>query len=101
MRPVLTAENRKATADGPFDVEKALAVGWQDLDEDQRAPFQQRFEESKKPAETEKGSGTSKAVAGIDGEGKPTGEADEDVEMADDGESTAGDAGGFTAVNRG
>jgi non-histone protein 10 len=101
MRPVLTVENRKAIADGSFDVEKALAVGWKEIDEEQRATYQRKFEESKKPAEPEKGSETSKAAAGIEGESKPTEEADEDVEMADDGESPAGDAGGFTAVNRG
>lgn len=101
MRPILTVDNRKAIADGSFDVEKALAVGWQDIDEDQRAAFQRRYEESKKLAEPEKGSEASKTAAGIDGESKPAEEGDEDVEMADDGESAAGDAGGFTAVNRG
>jgi non-histone protein 10 len=102
MRPVLTVENRKAIADGSFDVEKALAVGWQDIDEDQRLTFQRRFEELKKAAEPEKASEASRAAAGADGESKATEEADEDVEMGDDGDSPpAGDAGGFTAVNRG
>jgi non-histone protein 10 len=102
MRPVLTVENRKAIADGSFDVEKALAVGWQDIDEDQRLTFQRRFEESKKAAEPEKASEASRTAAGADRESKPTEEADEDVEMGDDGDSPpAGDAGGFTAVNRG
>jgi non-histone protein 10 len=101
MRPVLTLDNRKAIADGSFDVEKQLAAGWQDIEEDQRALYQKKYEDSKKGAAPEKASETPRASAGAEGEGKPTEEADEDVEMADGDSPPAGDAGGFTAVNRG
>jgi hypothetical protein len=102
MRPVLAVDNRKAIADGSFDVEKTLAEGWQEIDEEQRAVYQKKFEDSKKGAEPEKGSEAPRTSAGAEGEEKTTQEADEDVEMAD-GESDppAGDAGGFTAVNQG
>lgn len=102
MRPALARENRKAIADGSFDVEKALAVGWQDIDDEQRAEFQKKFEESKKPAEPEKGAEASQPAADVEGESKPAEEADEDVEMGDGESATGGDVGGgFTAVNRG
>lgn len=101
MRPVLTLDNRKAIADGSFDVEKTLASGWQDIEEDQRALYQKKFEESKKGAGPEKGSEAPQASAGAEAEGKPAEEADEDVEMADGESPPTGEAGGFTAVNRG
>lgn len=103
LRSVITVKNRKAIADGSFDVERALAVGWQDMDEEQRGDFQRRFEEMKKASELEKGGEASRGAAGYAGESKHAAEADEDVEMGedgDDGSPPGGDAGGFTAVNR-
>lgn len=114
VRESLTASNREGIANGTFDVEQGLARGWQRLDDEERASYQAKYEDLKKAAEAEKanekekgkdkekGSEASPVAASL--EPKPTEEADEDVEMGEDGDEASQpgeDAGGFTAVNRG
>ncbi|KAH8672059.1 putative HMG box-containing protein C10F6.08c [Tricladium varicosporioides] len=110
MRSILAVQNRKAIADGTFDMDAALARTWQNLADEQRDEFVQRFEQEKKqPGEKEPS--VQAAVprqAVFDGEsrgGSTVATADdEDVEMTSDGEGKTqppAAAGGFTAVNRG
>lgn len=95
-------KNRKAIADGTYDVERSLAQGWRDLDEEKHADFQQRFEQMKKAWEVEKevgvgGGGARQTV--FDGESRHL--EDDDVEMGEDGEEgRSPEGGGFTAVNQ-
>jgi hypothetical protein len=106
LRSVITVKNRKAIADGTFDVERALATGWREMDEEQRGEFQRRLEGMKRTSDAEKEAsvgGTGAGQSGFDGESRQTAEADEDVEMGedgDDGSRSGGEVSGFTAVNR-
>ena len=94
-------KNRKGIQDGSFDTERALAVGWRELDSDAQGDFQRRFETLKKNWDVEKEAVTGERSTALDGEGRG---GDEDVEMGDDTDkgqpngSTGG--GGFTAVNK-
>ena len=79
MRHVLTDWNRKAFNEGIWDPDQALAQGWQNMGEGERADIQRSFESL-----------------------KSVGRVEEDVEMGDPGDDTEGaeEGGGFTAVNR-
>lgn len=86
MRSVLIVDNRKAMQEGTWDPDRALAQGWQNMNEGQRAAFQARYENLKN-GEKEVGNGSRAA--------------DEDVEMGDGDETEVEkEGGGFTAVNR-
>jgi len=95
MKGVVIANNRKAIAEGTFDVDRALAMGWRDLDEMQREDFHRRVEVVKREGET----GMGERQGPFEGE-KQLG--DEDVEMGDDVEE-GGSHSGFDgpAVNQG
>lgn len=114
VREGLISSNREGIANGTYDVEQSLARGWQRLNDEERASYQAKYEDLKKAADIEKANDKEKAKnkekgseasrAAPDAERKHVDEADEDVEMGDDGDeaSQAGeDVGGFTAVNRG
>ncbi|KAH8805679.1 putative HMG box-containing protein C10F6.08c [Xylogone sp. PMI_703] len=105
LRSVLTVKNRKAIAEGKYDVEMELASGWRNLDATEQARFQDRFDAMKKGQQE----GKDEPSAGEkDGEKSEQAEqGDEDVEMADEheeaepeAENGAGGGGGFTAINR-
>jgi non-histone protein 10 len=85
LRDVLIVQNRKAFNEGTWNPDRALAQGWQQLDDAKKAEFQRRYENLKN-GEKDAGNGD---------------QGDEDIEM-DDGNDTevAEDIGGFTAVNR-
>ncbi|KAG9237007.1 putative HMG box-containing protein C10F6.08c [Amylocarpus encephaloides] len=112
-RSLLQTNNRRALADGTFDIEEALARGWRDLGEEQKLEHQKRYDEVKKSVSNEKSSGPAPAAPKqtvFDSESRPAStaptadEPDEDVEMADDGDEppqAAAAEAGFTAVNRG
>lgn len=79
-------QNRKAFNEGTWELDRALAQGWRDMDEGQRAEFSRRFENLKN-GEKEAGNGVGRTV-------------DEDVEMGDGDETEAAEeSGGFNAVN--
>jgi non-histone protein 10 len=104
MRSVLAEKHTKEIADDSFEIEGALARGWNALDEDGQGEFLRKFEQVKKAAEVEKEVGAGGGRAGqtlFDGGSR---NADEDVEMAEEGDDVdtpSGEGGGFTAVNRG
>jgi non-histone protein 10 len=102
MRSVITVSNRKAIADGTFDVERALATGWRDLEEPKREEFSRRFDELKREWEAEKAGGTDTIKGNDDDTETKTVEGDEDVEMGEDGDADEanGEGAGFTAVNK-
>ena len=82
LRDILILQNREAFNEGTWHPDQALAFGWRNMDDAQRASFQIRYEH----------------VKNAEREGKP----DDDVEMVDGGDETgaAVETGGFTAVNR-
>jgi hypothetical protein len=89
LRNVIIVQNRKACQEGSWEPEKALAQGWQALDEGQKEEFQRRYEALKKGWDAEK-----------EGTGNGAGESrDEDVEMGDGEEDVGADGSGFIAVN--
>jgi len=99
-------KNRKAIAEGMYDLEHALEVSW-NADANAQSEFQRRFEamnmewgaekEKEKEGIAQMDIDEKELVAGSQKEG------DEDVEMGDEAEDAEGevDGGGFTAVNRG
>lgn len=102
QRSVLAIQNRKAIADGTFDLERHLAVSWREMNETDRMKYQKKYEDSKKGAEADRDVAMGERQTVFDG-GRDG--IDEDVEMGDDTEAEAtadiGSAvGGFTAVNR-
>jgi non-histone protein 10 len=116
VREGLTSSNREGIANGTFDVEQSLARGWQRLNDEERASYQAKYEDLKKAGEVEKanekekgkskekGTEASRAAPDFGVERKHIEEADEDVEMGEDGDDASQpgeDVGGFTAVNRG
>ncbi|RDL34324.1 putative HMG box-containing protein C10F6.08c [Venustampulla echinocandica] len=112
LRSVVAVTNRKGLADGSYDIEEGLARGWRDMNEEQKNEFQSRFDKMKKGAGAEKDTVTAPTApkqAVTDGESRTdnaagtTNDADEDVEMGEDGDEppAAPAEGGFTAVNRG
>ncbi|KAF4638061.1 hypothetical protein G7Y89_g17 [Cudoniella acicularis] len=109
---VLTISHRKEIADKTFDMDAHVAMGWQNLPDEQKEEFIRRFEQMKKGASSQKDAGAAPAVprqAVFDGESRGGSTAataedpDEDVEMADDGDErpVVPVESGFTAVNRG
>ncbi|CAG8955484.1 hypothetical protein HYFRA_00010351 [Hymenoscyphus fraxineus] len=109
-RSVILASNAEAVAQGDFDIDQKLAVGWQKLEEERKAEFQKRFEQIKKGANSEKTPVVAPKQAAFDGDSLPASTAptvddpDEDVEMGDDKTEPPAPVeggGGFTAVNRG
>jgi hypothetical protein len=88
----------KEKADPTYDVESALARGWSTLEGDKKDQFTQRFEQIKREGAA---SGSSRPPV-VEGENNHVEERDEDVEMGEDAgtPSGAGDAAGFTAVNK-
>ena len=115
-RDIILAKNRAAVATGNFDIEQALALGFRNLTDDQRSKYEQDFADYKKAregrapqvltAESQLREAAPSAERSRSTERKRTWavekpDADEDVEMNDGTEEhTAGDASGFTAVNR-
>lgn len=109
-RSVLLANNAEAAAGNEFDVEKSLAVGWRELDDERKNDFVRRFEQIKKGVASEKTPAAAPKQVVVDGESQPASTAptvddpDEDIEMGEDKPEPAPPveaAGGFTAVNRG
>ncbi|TAQ88355.1 hypothetical protein B7494_g3305 [Chlorociboria aeruginascens] len=102
-RSVMMVQNRQAMAEGTFDIERALAIGWRDLAPEAAEEFHRRFELEKRKwesVEKEVGIGGGGARQSIfDGEGNGA-NGDEDIEMKDEVEVGGGGGGGFTAVNR-
>jgi non-histone protein 10 len=104
MRSVLAERHTKEITDGSFDIEGALARGWSALDEEGRGEFLRKFEQAKKAAEVEKEAGAGGGGARQTLFDAGSRNADEDVEMAEEGDGVdtpSGEGGGFTAVNRG
>lgn len=91
-KPSLMAMTKE---DPTYDVESALARGWNSLDGDKKDEYTRRFESMKHAGAAEKeraGSGQPMAVD----------EASEDIEMTETATPGAdAGGGGFTAVNRG
>jgi len=102
MRSVLMVKHRQQIKDGTYDVDKALAEGWQHIGSDKQEEFYKRFDKEKKKAEAERELAKETAASGADADTpmKDEGE-DEDVQMPDEVEEAEGEAdSGFTAVNR-
>jgi hypothetical protein len=103
MRSVLAERHTKEIAEGNFDIGGALARGWKALDDEGQSEFLRKIEQIK-ATKVEKEVGVRDGGARqtvFDGESR---HADEDVEMAEEGDDVdtpSGEGGGFTAVNRG
>jgi hypothetical protein len=110
FKSILMARNSKGLSEGTYDVDIELGRGWRDLNEEQKSDYQIRFEKIKKGVSDKVPAPVLPRQAVFDGESRPAStiatvdDADEDVEMADDGDeppAAAPAAGGFTAVNSG
>lgn len=95
---MITVQNRKGIADGTFDITRALATGWQEMEEAQRSDFQRRFEAIKKGWQVEKEFAAGHSTAR---HGSLDGEKDEDTEMGDGEENGGANRSGFIPINRG
>lgn len=99
-------EHQTDIENGTFDIERAVASGWRDINVQERAAWQTKFEIKKKEWDREKAATVSTAALQAPADpGGLTGDTpaarDEDVEMGDDLDShSGGDGAGFTAVNR-
>lgn len=108
MRPALMLSKRAEIATGTYDLERALAEGWQGLSSQEKAAVQEKFEYSRRILEADRD--VAAKTAEYDSERNtpdhlPSASQpadDQDVEMAEEGVSVAeaGDTdGGFAAVN--
>jgi hypothetical protein len=101
--------NSVGLSQGTYDVDEVLGRGWRDLNDEQKSEYQIRFDNIKKGASDTAPNASLPRQAVFDGDSRPTStaptadDAEEDVEMADDGDEplAAAGAGGFTSVNNG
>jgi len=98
----LAEDHKKEIAEGTYNIEEGLAIGWSGLDEPTKSSFLQRFEAMKKQLEADKEAGSSGPRQTVF-DAAPV-HVDEDIEMGDTDVGTPSAAGenggGFTAVNR-
>jgi non-histone protein 10 len=102
--------NSKGISQGTYDVDVELGRGWRDLNDEQKSDYQARFDKVKKGVSDKAPAAALPRPTALDAESRPASttatadDADEDVDMAEDGDETPSvvpAASGFTAVNSG
>ena len=102
LRHMLTVEHRQEIALGTFNVDHALATRWNELDTASKDEYERRLLSLRRQSDVDREAAEGAAGARLsvfDPQRRETMDRDEDVEMADETEESAG--AGFTAINRG